>query len=277
MYDKLKNGLKSRHARRVQFYESNSFQPDESTIRLDDVDRQIDKVLEMVHEQDHCIRKFCDKLGLVGHELPTISREIEKLVTKCKTLEAKVNRMSVNELFSQYLKEETSASSFSSAIQRGRTSEFVAVRTSSPKTTLDLQRTSSKTVYSSEQTDGEAFVGELSDFKKDRQDNDYLSSIHPNIKQTPSKNKIRTESTRTSDIIHTHLTPFERALLGSENKKSFQTSRNLNFQFETGLRSPGKGNQRTNVWSTGASKPHKHSRRPHRPPFPSQGMSVMRE
>lgn len=222
IYDKLQKGLKSK-PRRIYFDEP---RPDENSIRIEDVDREIDKLLDLFHEQIHYIGKFCDKLGLEGKELPTIGQEIEKLVEKCKGLENKVNSMSVDKLFNEYLNNEgssTSESSFSSAIQRPRISGNF--RTSSPFTS-DLHRPHGSHEHARlKQKDNSKPGKNQLEVKHEDENNDYFLSVHPKLSPlTPRRNGIRANTTKTSVIMQSHFDLYERLLLQPTAKDNVPTS-----------------------------------------------------
>nr|XP_022296249.1 uncharacterized protein LOC111106028 [Crassostrea virginica] len=165
----------------------------------------------------HYIGKFRNKLGLDdGIELPTMSREIEKLVDRCKKLETKVNNMSKNMLHSEHGNEgsSTSESSFSSAIQRPRLSGNM--RTSSPFTS-DLNRAfghGPEGLGLPKRTHGKVFRDKHSELRNMEDDNEYLLSVHPKISPiSPRRNGIRTNTTKTSVIMQSHLDIYERLLL----------------------------------------------------------------
>lgn len=223
IYDKLQKGLK-RKPRRIYFDEP---RPDENSIRIEDVDREIDKLLELFHEQIRYIGKFCDKLGLEGKELPTIGQEIEKLVEKCKGLENKVNSMSVDKLFNEYLNNEgssTSESSFSSAIQRPRISGNF--RTSSPFMTSDLHRQHGSHDHARLKRKDSTKPGKNQlEVKQEDENNDYFLSVHPKLSPlTPRKNGIRANTTKTSVIMQSHFDLYERLLLQPTAKDNAPTS-----------------------------------------------------
>lgn len=223
IYDKLQKGLK-RKPRRIYFDEP---RPDENSIRIEDVDREIDKLLELFHEQIRYIGKFCDKLGLEGKELPTIGQEIEKLVEKCKGLENKVNSMSVDKLFNEYLNNEgssTSESSFSSAIQRPRISGNF--RTSSPFMTSDLHRQHGSHEHARLKRKDSTKPGKNQlEVKQEDENNDYFLSVHPKLSPlTPRKNGIRANTTKTSVIMQSHFDLYERLLLQPTAKDNAPTS-----------------------------------------------------
>lgn len=222
IYDKLQKGLKSK-PRRIYFDEP---RPDENSIRIEDVDREIDKLLDLFHEQINYIGKFCDKLGLEGKELPTIGQEIEKLVEKCKGLENKVNSMSVDKLFNEYLNNEgssTSESSFSSAIQRPRISGNF--RTSSPFTS-DLHRPHGSHDHARlRQKDNSKPGKNQLEVKHEDENNDYFLSVHPKLSPlTPRRNGIRANTTKTSVIMQSHFDLYERLLLQPTAKDNVPTS-----------------------------------------------------
>lgn len=225
IYDKVQKGLKNKPTRRVYFEESH---PDENSIRIEDVDREIDKLLDIFHEHIHYIGKFRNKLGLDdGIELPTMSREIEKLVDRCKELETKVNNMSKNMLHSEHRNEgsSTSESSFSSAIQRPRLAGNM--RISSPFTS-DLNRAfghGPEGLGLPKRTHGKVFRDKHSELRNMEDDNEYLLSVHPKISPiSPRRNGIRTNTTKTSVIMQSHLDIYERLLLHPTTKTNAQTN-----------------------------------------------------
>lgn len=246
IYDKIQRGLRSK-PRRIYFDEP---RPDENSIRIEDVDREIDKLLELFHEQIHYIGKFCDKLGLEGKELPTIGQGIEKLVEKCKGLENKVNSMSVDKLFGEYLNNEgssTSESSFSSAIQRPRISGNF--RTSSPFTS-DLHRSHGYHDIARLRRKDNTKPGksQLEVNQEIEDNNDYLLSVHPKLSPlTPRRNGIRANTTKTSVIMQSHFDVYERLLLQPTAKDNAPTSSRVIYSSNNFVAKSMESNRNRNV------------------------------